>query len=90
MKFESLILIFPIKKKVQNNQYNTTPNTYGVELQADQIQTDNALIISISVIIFRIRIVSDTDTDWIFNGYRIQIEYRTDTYTNMNIFQILS
>jgi hypothetical protein len=53
-------------------------------LQTDRIWTDNIFIIYISVIIFRIRIVSDTDTDRIFNGYR------TDTYTNTNIFRILS
>jgi hypothetical protein len=61
-----------------------------VGLQMDRIWTDNALIVSISVIIFWIRIVSNMDTNRIFNGYRIQIRYRTDIYTNTDIFQILS
>jgi hypothetical protein len=51
---------------------------------------DNVFTVFISVIIFRIRIVSDMDTDRIFNGYQIWIVYRTDTYTNTDIFRILS
>jgi hypothetical protein len=64
----------------------------NVGLQTDRIRTDNVLIIFIFVIIFRIRIkiriVSDTDR--IFNGYWTRIKYRTNTYTNTNIFRILS
>jgi hypothetical protein len=58
----------------------------------DQIQTDNALTVYVSVIIFRIRIriVSDTDMDRIFDGYRIRIGYQTDINTNMDIFWILN
>jgi hypothetical protein len=60
----------------------------------DRIQTYNVLIVFISVIIFWIRIriwiVSNTDTDQIFDGYRIRIRYRTDINTNMDIFWILN
>jgi hypothetical protein len=33
---------------------------------------------------------TDTDMDLIFNGYRMRIGYQTDTYTNTDIFWILS
>jgi hypothetical protein len=33
---------------------------------------------------------SDTDTDRIFDGYRIWIGYRMDINTNMDIFRILN
>jgi hypothetical protein len=70
---------------------NTTPTSAGlVGLQTDRIRKDNDITLSISVIIFQIRVVSDTDTDQIFNGYRIRIGYQTDTYTNTDIFLILS
>jgi hypothetical protein len=60
----------------------------------DWIQNDNIFIKFLFVIIFwiriRIQIVSNINTDRIFDGYRIRIGYLTNINMNMNIFRILN